>query len=102
MVGSGGINPTVRHAYYSIRGSVVAFVCAYRISGLNHLDVDAMTFAVERITETCGRYVAGTFPYEAEVDVGVVAPEGFDFGDMRYSSGLGFCAHARDSNQQCC
>lgn len=55
-----GITPSVGHAYYSIRGSVVAFRCAFA-SGDRPLTVQGFTDAAGTIMDHCGRYVGGTY-----------------------------------------
>lgn len=99
-----GITPTVGHAYYSIKGSVVAFQCAFA-NGDRPLTVQGFTDAAGVITSHCGRYVAGTYSPGRWVGFPIaVTPEllGYDVGYMRYTSGLDFCASARNSGQSCC
>ncbi|KAK8078728.1 hypothetical protein PG994_002535 [Apiospora phragmitis] len=70
-------------SYYSIRGSVVAFVCAYSV-GFGYHGSDFAN-AAAGITGRCGWYIAGTM---------TTAIEGGNVGYMRYSPGLDFCRNA--------
>jgi len=99
QVGPAGIVPAVGHAYYSIRGSVVAFECASTKTEVGKsLTIQGITNAAGWITNKCGWYIAGTFyPYSGGLTV-----EGYGVGYMQYTSGLDFCANAIASSQWCC
>jgi len=87
------------YSYYSIRGSVVAFVC--NLSGVP-FDICGMGYgnSLKDVTAHCGEYIAGTEEvsvYQVGIEVGASYN-----GYMRYSNGLDFCANAATSPAGSC
>lgn len=93
----GIILPKVGNAWYSIRGSVVAFQCPFTDQYLSALDVDKITNELATITNTCGRYIAGTI--RAKVNG---YNQNYDLGYMQYTANLDFCGADENSAQHCC
>lgn len=54
-------NPAIEGpwSYYSIRGSVIAFIC-WDYTGVTNFRADAVGLAASIATDTCGWYVPGT------------------------------------------
>lgn len=98
QVGPDGHTFTNYMNYYSKRTNVVAFICSFDPRGLN-VGPSLITIAAEQITDRCGWYIAGTYmpTYNGALNV-----PGLDIGYMQYTSGLDFCANARNSGQNCC
>ena len=103
QVGTSGIIPTVGHAYYSIRGNVVSFICAFSNNPPPEgykVTSQFITDALESVTSSCGRYIAGTnMPLWGDT---YDPQRGYDLGYMQYTAGLDFCSHARDDSSNCC
>jgi len=79
------IDPSL--ATYSVRGSVVAFVCNNDGNAPLKAWADIVTQAALQVTNACGWYVAGTAGANFE----------FSIGYMQNSNGLDFCANALSS-----
>jgi hypothetical protein len=93
----GSIHPKLGNAWYSIRGSVVAFQCPY--SGwTSTLNVPDISNYLAIITATCGRYISGTVigidPNREVSNSGV--------GYMQAYPGLDFCSAQFNSGSHCC
>jgi len=99
QVGPHGVQFTKQMSYYSIRNNVVAFICCFHPTGWSEVTVDLITKAAASITDRCGWYIAGTHIVALGGSADVF---GYDIGYMQYTSGLDFCAHARNSGQNCC
>lgn len=102
---AGGGTISIGNAWYSIRGSVVAFACATWPEDFTktgepfEFDSSSLTVSYAAITRLCGSYVAGTLSY---LDWGVHDWNFPDIGYMRYSPGDDFCSHADDSKLDHC
>jgi hypothetical protein len=85
-----------RMAYYSIRGSAVAFAC--NLTGQTAVISDeGVGLSTQHITSNCGSYIAGTALHHFD------STAEFPFtGYMRYSSGLDFCAASTSSTSNHC
>jgi hypothetical protein len=79
-------------AYYSVRGSVVAFACNLDADATLLVWTDIITQSAGQITSACGLYVAGTAG-------GLYS---YAFGYMQYSNGLDFCTNALGSPANHC
>jgi hypothetical protein len=100
-----GVIPRER-AWYSIRGSVVAFACVglladepIVICGKDLAD------SLSAVTGRCGRYMAGTMMrtmYSPNLEIGIAPSGAAALGYMRYSDGLDFCKHAEDDRATKC
>jgi len=75
----------------------VAFICSFQARGLN-VGPSLITITAEQITERRGWYIAGTY---MPMINGALNVHGLDIGQMQYTSGLDFCANARNSGQNC-
>lgn len=85
---------TLWRNYYSIRGNVVAFSCAYDY----YTSSNALATNFADITNTCGRYIAGTVRTFNGNWLSSVNTVGY----MQYTEGLNFCATATSSQQHIC
>lgn len=86
----------VTQNYYSIRGSVVAYVCNpfHRYMGY-YTDADFLGGIFNEITGACGAYISGN----AQNIVGWAYA---DVGYMQYGDGLDFCGSAETSKEGSC
>jgi hypothetical protein len=82
-------------SFYSIRGSVVAFVCN-RSSASYNSDGNFFALVASDITNTCGRYVPGSR------DEGSNAFGQVIYGYMNYQNGLDFCYYSTNSASSSC
>lgn len=85
---------TPGEAWYSIRGSVVAFACNQYWSGVPVSRRDGFNSVFQQITDRCGWYVPGTW---VNVERGS-AHNGY----MNYRENLDFCRDSTQSNQKKC
>jgi hypothetical protein len=90
-----GNNVNSGQSFYSIRGSVVAFVCN-RSSATYNSDGSFFALVASDITNTCGRYVPGSRD-EGSNQFGQVI-----YGYMNYQNGLDFCHDSTNSGQSSC
>lgn len=79
-------------AWYTIRGSVVAFACNTVSSTSDSFAPQYLDLSYSVITETCGWYVAGTWFAVLQVNIGY----------MNYYGGLDFCAASQGSSADHC
>ncbi|UNI13976.1 hypothetical protein JDV02_000661 [Purpureocillium takamizusanense] len=88
-------------SFYSISGSVVAFVCRWRPSNQEPLTLATVEPILPVIAERCGAYIAGTVAgAHPEKDPGF--GYGFWVGYMEYREGLDFCQGANSSPARDC
>jgi hypothetical protein len=80
-------------AFYSIRDSVVAFVCNKDVQTVNIPPV-AVSEGSGEVTSACGLFIAGTSRLQGSVAL--------DYGYMNYQSGLNFCEAAEGSQSSSC
>ncbi|PSN61185.1 hypothetical protein BS50DRAFT_681009 [Corynespora cassiicola Philippines] len=83
-------------SYYSVRGSVVAFVCNY-IPAEGHKRYpksDLVSDGAHMVDQNCGKNIAGTWD--------TTSGSGLFFGRMRMSEGLDFCKDATGSSSSTC
>ena len=90
-IGAGGIGPGL--AWYSIRGSAVAFVCNRGTRQPTVLP-SVVGNGNAAITSACGSYIAGTWRIDPEYYI--------DYGYMVMEPGLDFCGHAEGSGSGSC
>jgi hypothetical protein len=77
-------------SYYSIRGSVVAFVCETFIETVPYRE--KIAHGLWKVTKHCGEYVPGTY-----WEIGIR-----NIGYMNWHSGLDFCGHALEPSATSC
>jgi hypothetical protein len=76
--------------YFSIANNVVAYACNQN-SVAFLADSDYFSFATAEITQSCGKYVEGTFLLS-----------GLDAGYMAYANGTNFCEESEEFPEESC
>jgi hypothetical protein len=84
------ISPSL--SYYSIHGSVIAFVCNEDANSVLKAWTDIVTQAAGQITRACGQYVAGS----------TGANYDFSIGYMQNGNGVDFCGNALSAPAKSC
>jgi hypothetical protein len=96
QLGTGAYITAPYQSFYSVRGSVVAFVCNFHYdTTFFYANADYFGQSAARITDSCGWYIAGSEGYQARTDIATL-------GYMNFATGTDFCGNALSSPAHSC